>query len=177
VTRRPFRKRWVRPLVSVIALFVAYYAWPVRQEGADLAIGILVTLIAIGFLGWAIAGQIRRHLVRGEPEGLPTLIILVAAVIVVFAFAYYRLEIHSPGQMADLHTKTDSLYFTMQLLTTVGLGDVSAQGQLARSLALVQMVFDVIFVAAAGSMLATTVKERLREGAEQRDDSPSSEDG
>ncbi len=49
----------------------------------------------------------------------------------------------------------------MQLLTTVGLGDVSAQGQVARTLVMVQMAFDLVFVAAAGSLLAGSIRERL----------------
>ncbi len=155
------RRRWLRPVVSLTALLVAYYAWPVQQEGGRLVLGVLTTLVAVSLLGWAIAGQVRRHLVDGESIGLATLATLLGAVVVVFAFGYYRLEVHSPGQMGGVETKTDSLYFTMQVLTTVGLGDVYAAGQLARKLALVQMAFDLVFVAAAGSLLAGAVRERL----------------
>jgi hypothetical protein len=154
-------RRWLRPIVGVAAVLLAYYAWPVRQEGIALTSGVLLTFVGVGLLGWATVSQVRRHLVRGEPVGLPTLATLLAAVVVVFAFGYYRLEVSSPGQMAGLETKTDSLYFAMQLLTTVGLGDVSAQGQVARTMALVQMAFDLVFVAAAGSLLAGSIRERI----------------
>jgi len=162
VTHVHLRSRWLRPALTLVAVLVAYYAWPVHAEGAGLVAGVLVTLTAVALLGWAIAGQVRRHLVQGENLGLPALVTLLLVVIVVFAFGYYRLEVVDPGQMAGLETKTDALYFTMQMLTTVGLGDVYAVGQLARQLALVQMAFDLVFVAAAGSMLVGAVRERLR---------------
>jgi voltage-gated potassium channel len=162
VTGRRARRRWLRPLVGVAALLLAYYAWPVRQEGGALVTAVVATLVAVWLLGWAIAGQVRRHVVDGEEVGLPALITLLGLVIVVFAFGYYRLELSSPGEMAGLATKTDALYFTMQVLTTVGLGDVQAAGQVARVLVLVQMLFDLVFVAAAGTMLAGSVKEQLR---------------
>lgn len=155
------RRRWLAPVVTLLALLVAYYAWPVRQQGGSLVVGVLLTLVAVGVLGWAIAGQVRRHLVDDESVEFPTLITLVGTVVVVFAFGYYRLEAMDPGQMSGLATKTDALYFTMQVLTTVGLGDVYAAGQLARTLTLVQMLFDIVFIAAAGSMVVGKVKEHI----------------
>lgn len=160
------RWRWLRPVVSLTAVLVAYYAWPVRQEGGGLGIAILLTLVAVGSLGYAIAGQVRRHLVHGEEIGLPTLVTLLGTVVVVFAFGYYRLEVSSPGEMVGLETKTDALYFTMLMLTTVGLGDIHPAGQVARTFALVQMVFNLVFIAAAGSLLAGEVRDRLRRRAE-----------
>jgi voltage-gated potassium channel len=161
LSRRQRRRRWLQPFVGVAAVLLVYYAWPVRQEGRGLVLGVLLTIVGVGLIGWAIAVQVRRHVVGGEPVGLPALVTLLGAVLVVFASGYYRLEISDPGQMDGLETKTDSLYFTMQLLTTVGLGDVSAQGQPARTLALVQMAFDLVFVAAGGSLLVGSVKERI----------------
>lgn len=148
--------------MNVAFIFAAYYAVPVRKHGIALVSGVVVTLLAVALLGWGIAGQLRRHLLRGEPVGLPSLITLIAGVVAAFSLGYYRLELTSPAQMEGLKTKTDSLYFTIQLLTTVGLGDVSAQGQLARGLALVQMAFDVVFIAVGGSLLAGSIKDALR---------------
>ncbi|HEX6874057.1 MAG TPA: potassium channel family protein [Nocardioidaceae bacterium] len=160
------RRKWLGPMVSLLALLVAYFAWPVHQRGAGLVASILLTLVAVGILGWAIAVQVRRHLLDDEKAEFPTLVTLLGVVVVVFAFGYYRLEVIDPGQMSGLRTKTDSLYFTVQMLTTVGLGDVYAAGQLARQLVLVQMVFDIVFVAAAGSMVVGKVREHMRPGRE-----------
>ena len=70
--------------------------------------------------------------------------------------------------MAGLHTRLDSLYFTMTTLTTVGYGDIHATGQTARALVLVQMVFNVVFVAAAATLLSARIREAARERFEAR---------
>ena len=70
-----------------------------------------------------------------------------------FALGYFLLELARPEQIVGLTTRTDALYFTLSTLTTVGFGDVYADGQIARALVSVQMVFDVVFVAAGVALL------------------------
>lgn len=41
-------------------------------------------------------------------------------------------------------TRTDSLYFTVTVFTTVGFGDVTATSAIARGLVTVQMVLDLV---------------------------------
>jgi voltage-gated potassium channel len=88
---------------------------------------------------------------------------LLELVVVVFAVGYYVLDLSAPGQMADLHTRTDALYFTLSTLTTIGFGDVHAVGQLARVLVIIQMVFDVVFVTAVVATLRGRVRTRLNQ--------------
>jgi voltage-gated potassium channel len=64
--------------------------------------------------------------------------------------------------MVDLHTRTDALYFTLSTLTTIGFGDVHAVGQVARVLVIVQMIFDVVFVAAVAATLRGHLSSRIR---------------
>ena len=52
----------------------------------------------------------------------------------------------------------DSLYFVMNNLTTIGTGDVHAVGQVARVLVLIQMVFNVVFVATTATFLTTRIR-------------------
>ena len=122
----------------------------------------------------AIVGQLRKHWFSDAEVRLPLLITLAMLVVVVFAYGYFALETTRPGQMADLETRTDSLYFTIQVLTTVGLGDVHAVGQTARAMVALQMVFDLVFVAAGGSLLASVVRTRI-DNAQNSLHTPSSE--
>ena len=85
-------------------------------------------------------------------------------VVVVFAYAFYVLDKQSPGQVAGMQTRLDSLYFAMTTMTTICTGDVHAAGQTARALVLIQMVFNVLFVATAATLLTT----RIRTAAELR---------
>ena len=106
-------------------------------------------------------GLVRRHLLRGEPAGLATLTKLLALVLALFSYAYYALETLRPGEVnglaGDPHRRPvlhdadphDS-----------GLGDMHVVGQTARALAIMQMAFDLVFVAAAGSVLAGSIRAR-----------------
>lgn len=152
---------WIRVVVGALGVLLAYYTAPVKWAEESLGVTLLGTVAGIGALAWAIAGQIRRWL-RGDDAKLPALVMLMLLVVAVFAWSYLVLETARPGQMAGLETRTDSLYFTLQVLATVGLGDVHAVGQAARTLVAVQMVFDLVFIGAAGSVLAATVKSHVR---------------
>jgi len=154
------RRGWDRPVVAAAAAVVAYYAFPVDEGGGRLALAVALTLIGVAVLGWAIVGVVRRVL-RGESEvRVTTLVILVTLSVVVFASGYFMLEQARSNEFAGLETKTDSLYFTMTTLTTVGFGDIFAQGQIARALVVVQMVFNVVFIAGGARLLAGSLRQR-----------------
>jgi voltage-gated potassium channel len=154
------RRRWDRPVVAAVGAVVAYYAFPVDAGGGRLVVAVAVTLIGVAVLGWAIAGLVRRVL-RGESEVRPTtLVTLVTLSVMVFACGYFMLEQTRPDELTGLETKTDSLYFTMTTLTTVGFGDIFAQGQVARALVVVQMAFNVVFIAGGVRLLVGTMRER-----------------
>ncbi len=157
---RAGRWPWTRPLVSTVGLVVAYYAVPIGQTGERLGLQMLLVLGAVGALAWAITGQVRRHL-RGDPQArLASLATLLVLVVVVFALGYVTLARARPEQIPGLTNRTDGLYFTISTLTTVGFGDVHAEGQLARALVTLQMVFDVVFVAAGAATLSTGLRAR-----------------
>ncbi|WP_196781028.1 potassium channel family protein [Nocardioides sambongensis] len=160
---QPSRMPWIRVLISLVGVLVAYYAAPVEFTGTNLIGPAAVTLVGVGLLTGAIVGQLRRHWFTDSEVRLPLLVTLALLVVAVFAYGYFALETVRPGQMADLETRTDSLYFTLQVLTTVGLGDVHAVGQTARAMVSLQMAFDLVFVAAGGSLLASVIRSRMNE--------------
>ena len=71
------------------------------------------------------------------------LILLVMAA----SLTFFLLNQGSPEQVTGLQTRTDALYFTLSTMTTVGFGDVHAEGQLARALVCALIVFNVVVVA------------------------------
>ena len=87
-------------------------------------------------------------------------LLVVFVVVPLFSLGYYGIEQGDASQFADLATKTDALYFTLSTLATVGFGDVHATGQLARALVSLQIVFDLVFVAALISVLTTQLRAR-----------------
>jgi len=158
------RPAWLRHVLSAAGLLVIYYAIPVGSFGVTgrTVLSLFLTLLGIAVLAIAITGQVRRQLAMDPTAHVQSLFMLLELVVVVFAIGYYIVAISAPGQIADLHTRTDSLYFTLSTLTTIGFGDVHAVGQLARVLVIIQMVFDVVFVAAVAATLRGRFSSRLK---------------
>ena len=165
------RSAWLRPLVSLLGILVVFYALPIGGLALETAtvVAVLVTLAGAGLLGWAIVGQVRRQLAGDTEVRVDILLTLLSLVAVVFAFGYLLLENASPGQFAGLETRTDSLYFTLSTLATVGFGDVHAVGQVGRALVSTQIVFDLVFVAALIATLSGRLRYRPAERALPRD--------
>ncbi|HKE76474.1 MAG TPA: potassium channel family protein [Acidimicrobiales bacterium] len=158
-------RRLRRDLLALGAVLVFYYAFPVGElpSGAGAALSVLGLFAGLGVLVFLIVRQVRR-LVDDRPDEqavqVDSLILLVFVIVPVFSLGYLGLERADPGQFADLRTKTDALYFTLSTLATVGFGDVHAREQLGRVLVMIQMAFDLVFVAAVVSVLSTHVRER-----------------
>ena len=151
----------VRLLLGVLGMLVIYYTVPVstNESSGRVALSILLTLAGVGALAWAILEQVRRQL-RSRSEDIRTLLMLLPLAAVVFALGFFLLELHSPGQIPGLSTRTDALYFTLSTLTTVGFGDITAQGQIARCVVMIQLVFNAVFVGAAASTVVGTIRNR-----------------
>jgi voltage-gated potassium channel len=160
-----------RGLLTLAAIVALYYAVPLEfpPSPRSITLTVLALLASLATLIWLLFRQARRlvHAPPGdESVRLETLVLLVFVVVPLFAFGYFALQEADPDQFAELDTKTDALYFATSTIATVGFGDVHATGQIARVLVTIQMAFDLVFVAAAATMLTTQIRER----AERRRD-------
>ena len=63
-----------------------------------------------------------------------------------FACTYFVLERLSAGTFSQPLTRSDSLYFTVTVFSTVGFGDITPKTELARLLVTGQMITDVIIL-------------------------------
>jgi voltage-gated potassium channel len=155
-----FRRRWVKLMAGTAGCLVAYFAAPVGGPvlSGSVAVAVALTVVGTIALGWSIYGQVRRYMLSGTTLTVDGLILTLVLVIVFFALALYLLEATDPGQIAGLHTRVDALYFTMATATTVGYGDVHAVGQLARVVVIVQLAFNVVFVAAVVALLSSRMR-------------------
>jgi voltage-gated potassium channel len=156
--------RWGRLATGLTLVVVLYFAVPVDAGTAQrTVVRILISVLVLGALAYTVAVLIRLEF-SADDRRIDGLVLAMAAGVLVFALGFYSIEMHDPGQIYGLHTKVDALYFAMTTALTVGYGDVHAHGQLARGVVLVQMVFDVVVLAAA----ATTLTSRLKRTAASR---------
>jgi voltage-gated potassium channel len=137
-----------------------YYLVPLPDDESSV-LRLLGFGIGLGAMMSLVVSQVRRqlHAPDNHTVRVNSLLVVLYLVVVFFALAYVQIERSSPGQFADLQTRTDALYFTVTTLGTVGYGDVHPVGQVARVVATVQIAFDLVFVAALLSVFSGRVSQ------------------
>jgi voltage-gated potassium channel len=153
--------RWVRLLGIQVLLVILFFVVPVSASArGGLALRVVVSLLVLGALAATVIAQVKLS-AEDPNRHVDGLVVVIVAVWLVFAIGFFILARHQPGQVAGLETRVDALYFTASTMLTVGYGDVHATGQVARGLVLVQMLFDVVFVATAVTMITTRIRNRV----------------
>ena len=114
----------VRVLVTTIVLVALYYLLPIdhgKNVPAVLVAGLLI-LAAFTALQLRIVTKNRYPAVRAV-EALATTLPLF---LLLFAWAYFTMAHTDPANF-NMHplTRTDTLYFTVTVFITVGVGDIS----------------------------------------------------
>lgn len=135
----------------VVAALAAYFLLPPVDlvvteiwQAILLAAAALVILVALYLMSLRRIGRAEYPLLRA----LLIIIVFFVTFVLVVAYIYLSLETRSPGQVPGIATHVDALYFTVTIITTVGFGDITPTGQVARVVATVQMVFTLVFVGA-----------------------------
>ncbi|MEV1144893.1 ion channel [Micromonospora sp. NPDC049799] len=167
--RRARRERR-NALLTCLLLVVVYFVVPVEADpnGLRLALRSAGTLVLVVVVAWLVTSQVRRQLrvdtPFGEPEvrALNRLAVTLVAGLLVFALADYVLARSSPDEFVNLRTRIDALYFALATLTTIGYGDVHAQGQVARLVVCAQMVFSIGVIATGASIVVRQLMQAPR---------------
>lgn len=160
----------LRNLATLVVVLVIYYAVPTGELTRSAAIGVLALLVGAGVLARLIMHQVKRQLRDGDENSVrvQSLLMLIYLTVLLFSLGYYILADATDNQFVGLDTKTDSLYFTMTTLATVGFGDIYAHGQLARGLVSLQIVFNLVFVGTLASLVTNQVRRRASELRDRR---------
>ncbi|MEU3663678.1 potassium channel family protein [Streptomyces sp. NPDC032940] len=167
---------WLLWGCACVGLVVSYFLLPLDLLGPGRpALTWCLFSLALGIVAVLLLRQI-RHVLTGRPDSHPGVVIplLILLSVHVFAAAYYILA-KQPGEFAGLHTRLDSLYFTVVTLATVGYGDITPQGQTARFVAILQILYSFVFLTAAGTALGQQLRSRVvrhPDGHPSHDDPP-----
>lgn len=162
--RHPAAPYLVRALAACGLLVAIYYLAPVEPDtsGSQLVVRAVLAAAAAAVLA-VLIGRLVVRMVQDRPGTRPaSLLVALFGGLVLFAFIDYLIAVSGPGQFAGLRTKTDALYFAVSTLATVGYGDVSARGQLARGLVTVQVLFNLAVLATGGTVLVNRLTARRR---------------
>jgi len=163
-SRRRLLPPFVRTVIACALLVVIYFLVPVEPNipKGEVAVRIALSLLGVLVVAWLVTRQIRRQLGGVEQAPLAGLVFALVVAVMFFALVDFSLAVTQPGQFQELNTKIDALYFALSTLATVGFGDVHAAGQAARLLVTIQMLFNLVVIAAGGSVLANQISERVR---------------
>jgi hypothetical protein len=155
-------KAWLKTAATVAAMVVIYFVIPLNQRDDPLSVAAATTiaLIAALLLAFLAASRIRAVLGGDIDEGVHGLVSVFALAVLGFAVGYFLLARSDPGQLAGLNTRLDSLYFTLTTLASIGFGDIHPSGQASRAVACVNILFNVVIVAALARTILGAVRAR-----------------
>jgi voltage-gated potassium channel len=148
----------LRGVLSTAVLVVLYYALPLDKPwNGDTAVRVLIGLLVFaGITVWqvrTIAGSRYPGLKAFEALGL-----IVPFYLLLFASTYFVMERASAANFTQPLTRTDALYFSVSVFSTVGFGDIAPKSEAARVLLIVQMLGDLAFLGAGARVLLGAVR-------------------
>ena len=165
------RARRLRSRIGQVVLLLAiYYLVPIRETTSvpdQVMRGTVALLVLVAVVTWITREVVRQSSQRTAEVNQDRLLLLVVVGLMFFALIDLVIARTGPSEFIGLETKTDSLYFALTTLATVGFGDVHAEGQIARVLLIAQMIFNVaVLTRAAQVLLASRAVPRLPDQGE-----------
>jgi voltage-gated potassium channel len=165
--RRLIIRAVLRGVATTAVLVVLYYLLPLdRPWDTDTAVRLLIGLLVFaGLMVWQV-----RAIIGARYPGLraaEALGVIIPLYLLLFASTYFVMERASAANFTEPLTRTDALYFSVTVFTTVGFGDISAKSETARIALIVQMLADLALLGAGARVLLGAV----RRGQQRRTDS------
>ena len=149
-----------RALAGTGILLALYYLLPLHSE----AMWAAITTLAIGLaaLIGLVVFQVRSILTSQFPgiRAVEALASCIPLFLLLFASTYFVLERLSAANFSEPLTRSDSLYFTVTVFSTVGFGDITPKTELARLLVTGQMILDVIILGIAIKVILGAARSR-----------------
>jgi hypothetical protein len=163
--RRLVVRALLRASLTATVLVVLYFTLPITGSlDGSAAVRLVVGLLAFGGV---VSWQIRAVLGSRYP-GLRAVEALASAIplfLLVFAAAYLRMADADGGAFSEPLSRTDALYFTVTVFSTVGFGDITPKTDLARVATMVQMLGDLLVVGLVLHLMVGAVRAGLQRRA------------
>ena len=156
--RRTIVRALLQAMGSTVALVAIYYLLPLDHFSTWVAVTILV--IGLVVLIGLVAFQVRWIVTSPFPglRGVQALATSIPLFLLLFASTYVVLATISAGNFSEPLTRTDALYFTVTVFSTVGFGDITAKTEAARLVVTGQMIADLFVIGVAVKVIVGAVK-------------------
>jgi hypothetical protein len=152
----------LRSALTAAATVAVYYLVPL--EGRSPAFLFLELGIALALLTVVVAWQVRA-IIGAEHPGIRASYALASSTpmfLLLFSAAYVILSLNDPEAFSEPLSRSDSIYFTVTVFSTVGFGDITPVAQAARLVVVAQMILDLM-VLGLGVRLILSAVQRGRE--------------
>ena len=133
----------LRALATVVVLVALYYLLPLDHDKNVPVTLIAGLLVLVAVTAW----QLRKVIHHPHPpvRAIEALATTVPLFLLLFAWAYFTMAANHPANFSTHPlTRTDALYFTVTVFSTVGFGDITAASQAARLVVTAQMLLDLV---------------------------------
>jgi voltage-gated potassium channel len=172
------RKAFVRELASTflrtvgLILLISFILSRTPREQNLQALGVIIgmlvlALIYIFFFIRSIRAVQKSEFpsVRAGEAMLSSGILLLA----IFASIYSGMSLQDSKAFTEVLTPFSSMYFSLTILATVGFGDIAPVTVPARSVAMAQMVLDLVFIGVLVRVLTNAAKRSLAHRATEQE--------
>ncbi|MFJ6836107.1 potassium channel family protein [Streptomyces sp. NPDC091209] len=153
----------MRSLLTSAILVTAYYRLPLDSAFTPGTVLLLIGgIVAVALL---LAWQIREITRASRPElrAMEALATTAPLYLLLFATVYYLVEHTAASSFSESLSRTDSLYFTMTVFSTVGFGDITPLSETARLLVTGQMTVNLLLIGVAARLLVSAVQQGRRQ--------------
>jgi hypothetical protein len=148
----------LRVVASIAIVTALYYLLPFDRSATAVVVTLLVAGLVV-FVG-LVAFQVRAIIASPFPglRAIEALATSVPLFLALFASTYFVMARLSPGSFAAPLTRTDALYFTVTVFSTVGFGDITAKTETARLVVTGQMIADLVILGLAIKIIVGAVR-------------------
>ena len=149
--------------VATVALVVTLYF--VLPLGGGTSVDNVIKLTLGGLaLAAIVFWQVRRIIRSDHPIGraVEALAFSVPIFVLLFATTYFVMAHSNPTAFGMGLSRTDALYFSSTVFTTVGFGDITAKSEAARLVVTAQMWLDLVFLGLVVQVVTQAIKFNLQ---------------
>jgi hypothetical protein len=153
--------------VSPVPLLTLYYLAPLDGPlGISTLIGFALGLVAFAL---AMIWQVRAIVSSDAPRlrTVRAVVIGVSTLLVIFAATYCVISTSRPDSFTEPLSRTDALYFTITVFSTVGFGDIAPRSDLARIITMVQMIVGLLTFGVLAKIVFAAMQKGLRRREEE----------
>ena len=148
----------LRTILTIALVLAIYFLLPL-DHGSDAG-AVAEVVIGVLVLAGIIAWQIRRIVGSNHPisRAVEALALSVPLYVLLFATTYYLMARGNQSSFGAPLSRTDAMYFSSTIFTTVGFGDITAKTEAARLIVTLQMWLDLVFLGLVVRLVVNAVK-------------------